>query len=282
MGMVLGQHLRQAVLPGGRQAALREAGRGDPRRVPRAHRAARLDERRDARPRRWPKLAAVTPKVGYPDKWKDYSALVDRPRLVLRQRDDAARWQFDDMPGEVRQAGRPHRVGHDAADLQRLLQPVEQRDRAAGGDLHPARACRMRRSTTRWSTATPARRTIGHEITHGFDDQGRQFDAKGNLKDWWTAEDAERVQRARAQVMVKQFNALRAAAGPAHQRQGEPRREHRRLRRHAARPGRLQEDRAVQEGRDDRRPHADAALLPRLCARLDDPAARGAPAPRAC
>jgi putative endopeptidase len=54
--------------------------------------------------------------------------------------------------------------------------------------------------------------TIGHEITHGFDDQGRQFDAAGNLVDWWTAEDAEKFS-ARAAVMVKQFDAYEPLPG---------------------------------------------------------------------
>ena len=47
--------------------------------------------------------------------------------------------------------------------------------------------------------------TIGHEITHGFDDEGRQYDAQGNLKSWWTKKDEEEFNK-RAQVMVKQFN----------------------------------------------------------------------------
>ncbi|WP_315824735.1 M13 family metallopeptidase [Paraflavitalea speifideaquila] len=47
--------------------------------------------------------------------------------------------------------------------------------------------------------------TIGHEITHGFDDEGRQFDAKGNLVSWWTKEDEARFNK-KAQVMVDQFN----------------------------------------------------------------------------
>src|SRR5438270_3722223 len=46
---------------------------------------------------------------------------------------------------------------------------------------------------------------IGHEMTHGFDDRGRQFDAEGNLRDWWTAGDADRYQ-SRAQRVVDQFN----------------------------------------------------------------------------
>jgi len=54
--------------------------------------------------------------------------------------------------------------------------------------------------------------TIGHEITHGFDDEGRQYDAKGNLVDWWTKEDAARFKQ-RADVMVKQFNAYEPLPG---------------------------------------------------------------------
>jgi putative endopeptidase len=54
--------------------------------------------------------------------------------------------------------------------------------------------------------------TIGHEITHGFDDQGRQFDAAGNLTDWWTKEDATKF-RQRAEVMVKQFDAYQPLPG---------------------------------------------------------------------
>ncbi len=54
--------------------------------------------------------------------------------------------------------------------------------------------------------------TIGHEITHGFDDEGRQFDAHGNLKDWWTPEDAARFQK-HADVMVAQFNAYEPLPG---------------------------------------------------------------------
>ena len=53
---------------------------------------------------------------------------------------------------------------------------------------------------------------IGHEMTHGFDDQGRQYDKEGNLTDWWTAEDAERFNE-RAQVMVNFFDSIQVAPG---------------------------------------------------------------------
>jgi endothelin-converting enzyme/putative endopeptidase len=54
--------------------------------------------------------------------------------------------------------------------------------------------------------------TIGHELTHGFDDEGRQFDKDGNLKDWWTKEDEKKFND-RAQCMVKQYDAIEAVPG---------------------------------------------------------------------
>lgn len=54
--------------------------------------------------------------------------------------------------------------------------------------------------------------TIGHEMTHGFDDNGRQFDSKGNLAEWWTKEDAKKF-KLRAQLMVKEFNAYQPLPG---------------------------------------------------------------------
>src|SRR6185295_17886485 len=54
--------------------------------------------------------------------------------------------------------------------------------------------------------------TIGHEITHGFDDEGRQFDAAGNLADWWTTEDAAKFRHS-AEAMINQFNAYEPLPG---------------------------------------------------------------------
>jgi predicted metalloendopeptidase len=54
--------------------------------------------------------------------------------------------------------------------------------------------------------------TIGHELTHGFDDQGRQFDKDGNLKNWWTKDDEQKFNE-RAECMVKQYDAIEAVPG---------------------------------------------------------------------
>ena len=68
---------------------------------------------------------------------------------------------------------------------------------------------------------------IGHEISHGFDDQGRQYDGDGNLRDWWTFDDSARFKE-RAGRLVAQFGALLGARCAGDQRPADPRREHRR------------------------------------------------------
>ena len=68
---------------------------------------------------------------------------------------------------------------------------------------------------------------IGHEISHGFDDSGRQFDGDGNLRDWWTAEDGAKFKQ-RADALVDAIRRLLGARQPPHQRQADARREHRR------------------------------------------------------
>ena len=92
---------------------------------------------------------------------------------------------------------------HAAADRQRLLQPRHQRD------LLPGRAsCRSRSSAP---TPTPAENyggigsVIGHEIGHGFDDQGAQYDGAGNLNDWWTADDKAAFE-VKTKALIEQYD----------------------------------------------------------------------------
>ncbi len=104
---------------------------------------------------------------------------------------------------------------------------------------------------------------IGHEISHGFDDQGRKFDGKGVLRDWWTDKDNE-LFMARANALVKQYNAFSPIARHERQRRAHARREHRR----PVGPGggtQGLQDRAERQARARaRRLHRRPALLPRL------------------
>jgi len=148
------------------------------------------------------KLAAFNPMIGYPDKWRDYSALEIRP---------------GDAFGNVRRAAR---FEHQR-NLNRLGRPVDRNEWFMNPQLVNAYA-----NPTLNQIVFPAAHLqppffdpdadeavnyggigigIGHEISHHFDDQGRKFDAKGRLADWWTPADLERFQK-RADGLVKQYN----------------------------------------------------------------------------
>ena len=104
--------------------------------------------------------------------------------------------------------------------------------------------------------------TIGHELTHAFDDEGRQFDAKGNLRDWWTPADAKGFED-RINCIRDQYAELHHRRRHPHQLQADQRRGRGRSRRHAARLHRLEEADRRAEAAERRRLHAGPALLRR-------------------
>ncbi|NBV24774.1 MAG: M13 family peptidase [Proteobacteria bacterium] len=157
------------------------------------------------------KLAAMTAKVGYPDKWKDYSTLVVGTNSYVENLMNASRWHYQDM---LAKHGRPvDRTewsmtpqtynAYYKAENNEIVLPAAQFIIPGFADADVDDAV-----IYGYSGAS----TIGHEITHGFDDEGRQFDEKGNLADWWTAKDATNFQQ-RAEVMVKQFDAYTPLPG---------------------------------------------------------------------
>ncbi|WP_426270989.1 M13 family metallopeptidase [Dyella kyungheensis] len=157
------------------------------------------------------KLAAVTRKVGYPDKWEDYSKLTIGRTSYAQNMMNATRWQTEDM---ISKFGKPvdrnewemtpqtYNAYYNPSNNEIVL--------PAAQFMIPGFADNQIDDAVVYGYVAAS--TIGHEITHGFDDEGRQYDAKGNLVDWWTKEDAARFKQ-RADVMVKQFNAYEPLPG---------------------------------------------------------------------
>jgi putative endopeptidase len=150
------------------------------------------------------KLAAITAKVGYPDKWKDYSTLVIGRDSYCDNMKNAARWRFGDAFGKY---GKP--VDRSEWDMtpQTYNAYYSQNNNeivlpAAAFTIPGVPDAQLDDAVVYGYVAAA---TIGHEITHGFDDSGRKYDAAGNLSDWWTAGDAKAFQE-RADTLARQFD----------------------------------------------------------------------------
>ncbi|HZK79164.1 MAG TPA: M13 family metallopeptidase, partial [Gemmatimonadaceae bacterium] len=149
------------------------------------------------------KLASFNKKIGYPDKWQDYSALkVEKGPYATNFMHARAFAQHRDLA----KVGKPVDRGEwfmtpptvNAYYSPQLNEVVFPAGRLQTPFFHP--------SYDDGANYGGIGGTIGHEMSHGFDDQGRQFDSKGNLKDWWTADDAKNY-TARAKMVEDQYNA---------------------------------------------------------------------------
>ena len=150
------------------------------------------------------KLNTMHPKVGYPDTWKDFSALtIDRNAYAINVL-NARHWSY---LMNINKLGKP--VDH--AEWNMTPQTYNANYSPSNNEITLPAAqfiipgIRDEYIDDAVVYGYAAASTIGHEITHGFDDQGRQYDAQGNLKAWWTPEDSAKFTR-RAQVLVNQFN----------------------------------------------------------------------------
>jgi putative endopeptidase len=150
------------------------------------------------------KLAKVNPKVGYPDKWKDYSTLtINRGPYALNAM-SAINFGYR---FEANKLGKPV----DRTEWGMTPQTYNAYYNPSNNEIVLPAAQFMIPGIKDEDVddavvdGYAAASTIGHEMTHGFDDQGRQFDAQGNLKEWWTPEDSVKFTK-RAQMLIDQFN----------------------------------------------------------------------------
>ncbi|MFZ0702817.1 MAG: M13 family metallopeptidase [Candidatus Acidiferrales bacterium] len=148
------------------------------------------------------KLNAFTVKIGYPDKWRDYSAYhVDRGPFVL----DAIRGNEFESRRDLSKIGKPvdrNEWGMTPPTVDAYNNGVMNEIVFPAGILQPPFFDAKADDASNYGSVGAV---IGHEMTHGFDDEGRKFDAHGNLRDWWTPED-EKNFNTRAQCIVNQFN----------------------------------------------------------------------------
>jgi putative endopeptidase len=150
------------------------------------------------------KLSAITKKVGYPEKWKDFSSLkIDASSFALNMMRSNAWWNTYSLS----KYGKPvDRTEWDMTpQTYNAYYNPSNNEIVLPAGIFTVPGFRDEELDDALVYGYAAASTIGHEITHGFDDEGRQFDAKGNLKNWWSTTDEEQFTQ-RAQKLVNQFS----------------------------------------------------------------------------
>ncbi len=155
------------------------------------------------------KLAAFRVKIGYPDTWKDYSALEVKDDSYWANIERANIWEHDVMTAKAGQPVDPNEWLMTPQTVNAYYNPTTNEICFPAGILqYPFFDMNADDAFNYGAIGV----VIGHEMTHGFDDQGRQYDKNGNLQDWWTAEDATKFEE-RANVMVAFFDSIEVAPG---------------------------------------------------------------------
>jgi predicted metalloendopeptidase len=155
------------------------------------------------------KLAKFTPKIGYPDKWRDYSSLtIDKGDLA----GNALRAQQFEFQRNLNKLGKPIDRGEWGLTPQTLdayYNPELNEIVFPAAILQPPYFDASADDAVNYGSIGAV---IGHEISHGFDDQGAQYDGDGNLRDWWTKEDHEKF-AAKTKALVAEYAAFEPVPG---------------------------------------------------------------------
>jgi endothelin-converting enzyme/putative endopeptidase len=161
----------------------------------------------ETRKRALEKLAAVSNKIGYPEKWRDYSQLRIRRGDLLGNSFRAA--EFEERRGidKIGELVDKTEWRMTAPTVNAYYSPLENNINFPAGILQPPLFDPNMDDAVNLGGIGGV---IGHELTHGFDDQGRLFDPAGNFRDWWTPEDAREFQK-RAECFIGQYSGYKVA-----------------------------------------------------------------------
>ncbi|MDQ6665370.1 MAG: M13 family metallopeptidase, partial [Acidobacteriota bacterium] len=152
------------------------------------------------------KLHAITNKIGYPDKWRDYSAVKIVRGDALGNSERATAFEFQRQLSKIGQPVDRLEWNMTPPTVNAYYDPQMNNINFPAGILQPPFYNLKADDAVNFGAIGAV---IGHELTHGFDDQGRQFDPKGNLNDWWTPKDADAFE-SRADCLVKEYSSFTA------------------------------------------------------------------------
>ena len=148
------------------------------------------------------KLAAVSNKIGYPEKWRDYSEVVIKPDDFVGNQERATAFEVHRDLGKIGKSVDKSEWGMTPPTVNAYYNPLENNINFTAGILQfPFYNPNADEAVNLGAIGA----IVGHELTHGFDDQGRKFDGGGNLRDWWTTEDAKNFET-RAGCVVKEYD----------------------------------------------------------------------------
>jgi endothelin-converting enzyme/putative endopeptidase len=155
------------------------------------------------------KLHAVMNKIGYPDKWRDYTKLEIVPGDALGNQIRSDEFEH---ARDLAKIGKPVDKGEwdmTPPTVNAYYDPQQNNVNFPAGYFQPPFFSDKEDDAANYGDMGS---TVGHELTHGFDDEGRQFDKDGNLKNWWTKEDEDKF-NTRTACMEKQYDAIEAVPG---------------------------------------------------------------------
>lgn len=148
------------------------------------------------------KLSAITVKIGYPDKWKDYSDLKIIPNNYFQNLVNASQFAFNFNLNKVGKKVDKTEWGMTPQTVNAYYNPSNNEIVFPAGILQPPFFNKDADDAVNYGAIGVV---IGHEMTHGFDDQGRKYDKDGNMNNWWTEEDAKRFAE-KTKVLAKEYD----------------------------------------------------------------------------